>query len=128
MTGEFQIVFKEDDARQLVVLDLEQKSMAALLMASYINAIIRAEGITCDATEIDPLVWDMETQVSAWEDGCAGWGLFSCIVCPSRLRRTCSRLLPLPRPSRALALTHNAHPCLYVQTLGTAKGIIVSPR
>lgn len=35
-----------------------------MLIASYINAIIRAEGIMCQAAQIHQLVWDIEGEVS----------------------------------------------------------------
>jgi hypothetical protein len=44
--------------------DLFQVTEATLLIASYINLIIRDEGICCKAARVDNFVQDLETTVA----------------------------------------------------------------
>ena len=61
-SGAFRLLFKTalNETAQ-VNLQVPQHSQATLVIASYINAIVEREGITCKAAEVHQLVWDMET-------------------------------------------------------------------
>lgn len=68
--GDFRLLFSRTDTagakeKHTLRLTFEQKSEATLLIASYINAIVRAEGIMCKAAHVHQLVWDIETEVRA---------------------------------------------------------------
>eukprot|EP00048_Salpingoeca_helianthica_P003840 m.71127 g.71127 ORF g.71127 m.71127 type:complete len:1233 (+) comp12928_c0_seq1:110-3808(+) len=50
--GEFSITYRSDTGRRQLLCRTPQRNDIALLMASYINAIVRREGIRCEVAQI----------------------------------------------------------------------------